>query len=140
MSLLFHGDYTKGTQVLQHLGIFRKQLSHDWGQVESVQNARASDPVRGPNAGRDEVRIMMTDPIDVVRTALLQALIIAVPILGSGLFVGLLVSLFQSVTQIQEQTLTFVPKIIVMILVAIVLLGWISVRLGDFAYEMFTGL
>ncbi len=83
---------------------------------------------------------MMTDPIDVVRGALLQALIIAVPILGSGLFVGLLVSLFQSVTQIQEQTLTFVPKIIVMILVAVVLLGWISVRLGDFAYEMFTGL
>ncbi len=83
---------------------------------------------------------MMTDPIDVVRTALLQALIIAVPILGSGLFVGLLVSLFQSVTQIQEQTLTFVPKIIVMILVAVVLLGWISVRLGDFAHEMFTGL
>lgn len=83
---------------------------------------------------------MMTDPIDVVRGALLQALIIAVPILGSGLFVGLLVSLFQSITQIQEQTLTFVPKIIVMILVAVVLLGWISVRLGDFAYEMFTGL
>ncbi len=83
---------------------------------------------------------MMTDPIDVVRTALLQALIIAVPILGAGLIVGLLVSLFQSVTQIQEQTLTFVPKIIVMILVAIVLLGWISVRLGDFAHEMFTGL
>ena len=83
---------------------------------------------------------MMTDPIDVVRGALLQALIIAVPILGAGLFVGLLVSLFQSVTQIQEQTLTFVPKIIVMILVAVVLLGWISVRLGDFAYEMFTGL
>ncbi|MCH8210181.1 MAG: flagellar biosynthetic protein FliQ [Planctomycetes bacterium] len=82
----------------------------------------------------------MTDPIDVVRGALLQALIIAVPILGSGLFVGLLVSLFQSITQIQEQTLTFVPKIIVMILVAVVLLGWISVRLGDFAYEMFTGL
>ena len=83
---------------------------------------------------------MMTDPIDVVRTALLQALIIAVPILGAGLIVGLMVSLFQSVTQIQEQTLTFVPKIIVMILVAVVLLGWISVRLGDFAYEMFTGL
>ena len=83
---------------------------------------------------------MMTDPVDVVRSALLQALIIAVPILGAGLLVGLTVSLFQSITQIQEQTLTFVPKIIVMILVAVVLLGWISVRLGDFAYEMFTGL
>ncbi len=83
---------------------------------------------------------MMTDPVDVVRSALLQALIIAVPILGAGLLVGLTVSLFQSITQIQEQTLTFVPKIIVMILVAVVLLGWISIRMSDFAFEMFTGL
>ena len=83
---------------------------------------------------------MMTDPVDVVRGALMQALIIAVPILGAGLVVGLFVSLFQSITQIQEQTLTFVPKIVVMILVAIVLLGWISIRMGDFAFEMFTGL
>ena len=65
---------------------------------------------------------MLQDPVDVARIALMQALIIAVPILGAGLIVGLLISLFQAVTQIQEQTLTFVPKIIVMILVAVVLL------------------
>jgi len=80
------------------------------------------------------------DPVDTVKTALMQALILALPILGAGLVVGLCVSLFQAVTQIQEQTLTFVPKIVVMILVAIALLGWISQRLGDFAFEMFTGL
>ncbi len=83
---------------------------------------------------------MMTDPVDVVRGALLQALLIAVPILGAGLVVGLFISLFQSITPIQEQTLTFVPKIIVMSLVAVVLLGWITIRMGDFAVEMFTGL
>ncbi len=83
---------------------------------------------------------MLTDPVDVVRTALLQALLIALPILGAGLVVGLFISLFQSITQIQEQTLTFVPKIVVMILVAVVLLGWISARMSDFAFEMFTGL
>ncbi len=80
---------------------------------------------------------MIQDPVDVARLALMQALIIALPILGSGLVVGLFISLFQAVTQIQEQTLTFVPKIVVMLLVAMVLLSWISVRMIDFAAEMF---
>ena len=83
---------------------------------------------------------MDIDPVGTVKTALLQALILALPILGAGLLVGLCVSLFQAVTQIQEQTLTFVPKIVVMILVAVALLGWISQRMADFAFEMFTGL
>ena len=81
----------------------------------------------------------MQDPIDIARLALMEALLIALPILGAGLVVGLVVSLLQAVTQIQEQTLTFVPKIIVMMLVAMVLLGWIAVRLIEFATEMFAG-
>jgi flagellar biosynthetic protein FliQ len=80
----------------------------------------------------------METPIDTVRDALLTALILSLPILGAGLVVGLVVSLFQAVTQIQEQTLTFVPKIVVMILVTVVLLGWISVQMMEFAAEMFT--
>ncbi len=83
---------------------------------------------------------MAESAIDVARGALLQALIIAVPILGAGLLVGLVISLFQAITQIQEQTLTFVPKIIVMILVAIVMLGWISMRMSEFAIRMFSGM
>ncbi len=83
---------------------------------------------------------MAEGAIDVARGALLQAWIIAVPILGAGLFVGLVISLFQAITQIQEQTLTFVPKIIVMILVAIVMLGWISMRMTEFAIQMFSGM
>ncbi len=83
---------------------------------------------------------MTFDAVDVARGALWQALIIAVPILGAGLLIGLMVSLFQAVTQIQEQTLTFVPKIIVMILVAIVLLGWIATRMTEFATEMFVNM
>ena len=82
---------------------------------------------------------MANEAVDIARMALMQALIIAVPILGAGLIVGLIISLFQAVTQIQEQTLTFVPKILTMILVAIVLLGWISMRMAEFAIEMFTG-
>ncbi len=80
---------------------------------------------------------MGEEAVDIARQALMQALVIAVPILGAGLIVGLTISVFQAVTQIQEQTLTFVPKIVVMILVAIVLLGWIAVRMTEFATEMF---
>ena len=82
---------------------------------------------------------MEVSTVDIVRTALLEALLLATPILASGLFIGLIISLFQAVTQIQEQTLTFVPKIIVMILVAVALLSWITIRLSEFAVEMFTG-
>ncbi len=81
---------------------------------------------------------MTYDAVDIVRTALWEALILAAPILGAGLLVGLIVSLFQAVTQIQEQTLSFVPKIAVMIIVAILLLSWIVVRMSDFAEQMFS--
>ncbi|MHC4908346.1 MAG: flagellar biosynthesis protein FliQ [Planctomycetota bacterium] len=82
---------------------------------------------------------MNEDAIEVVREALMQALIIAAPILGAGLIVGLFISLFQAVTQIQEQTLTFVPKIVVMLVVAILLLGWITMRMTDYTVEMLLG-
>jgi flagellar biosynthetic protein FliQ len=82
---------------------------------------------------------MSEDAVETVKIALLQALILATPILGAGLIVGLIVSLFQAVTQVQEQTLSFVPKIIVMILVAVVLLSWISIQMVDFTVAMFTG-
>ncbi len=82
---------------------------------------------------------MPQEAVETARVALIEALIIALPILGVGLVVGLLVSLFQAVTQIQEQTLSFVPKMIVTALAAIALLGWIAARLIEFATEMFGG-
>lgn len=79
------------------------------------------------------------DAVDLVRDTLIQTLILAVPILGAGLVVGLIISLFQAVTQIQEQTLTFVPKIIVMIVVSIALLSWLVMQMIDFTMAMFAG-
>lgn len=78
------------------------------------------------------------DSVELVRGALMEALILALPILGAGLAIGLIISLFQAVTQIQEQTLVFVPKIIVMLVVALVLLGWLTMRMVEFAGAMFT--
>ncbi len=73
----------------------------------------------------------------IVRETLLVALMISAPILLAGVVVGLLVSLVQSVTSIQDQTLTFVPKIAVMVVVAAVLLPWIVFQLVEFSAMMF---
>ena len=76
--------------------------------------------------------------IDLVKLALIMSLKIMAPILIAGIVVGLVIAIFQSVTSIQEQTLTLVPKIFVMVLVAVILLPWIVQRIGEFALEMFS--
>lgn len=73
----------------------------------------------------------------VVRETLMVALMISAPILLAGVVVGLVISLVQSVTSIQDQTLTFVPKIAVMVVVAAMLLPWIVLQLVEFAAVMF---
>ncbi len=70
-----------------------------------------------------------------------MTLIISAPLLLIGLAVGLVISLFQAVTQIQEQTLTFIPKIVAMVAAAILLMPWIGQQLMEYAGAMFsTGL
>ena len=71
-----------------------------------------------------------------VRETILLTLKIILPILGAGVAIGLLISIFQSVTSIQDQTLTFVPKIVVMLGVVVFLTPWIMQRLMDFASEL----
>jgi len=75
--------------------------------------------------------------LDLVREALWLAMLVALPILGSGVLIGLIISIVQSITSVQEQTLTFVPKILVMIGVAVLLSSWIAELLVEFAARMF---
>lgn len=82
---------------------------------------------------------METETLGLVREALLMSLVLSAPILGAGLLVGLVISLLQAVTQVQEQTLAFVPKIVAMVLVSILLLGWMGTQLSGFAARMFGG-
>ena len=80
----------------------------------------------------------MTDlvVVSIAREAVLTILLVAGPALGIGMLVGLLVSIFQATTQIQEQTLTFIPKIVA-VLVSIVIFGpWMIRRLVDFAERL----
>ena len=76
--------------------------------------------------------------IQVGREALFMVMLVSAPMLGLGLIVGVVVSIFQATTQIQEQTLVFVPKIIATF-VAILLFGpWIVGMLVDYTREIFT--
>jgi flagellar biosynthetic protein FliQ len=75
--------------------------------------------------------------VSLIRGGALQALMIAAPLLLVGLLVGLIVSIFQATTSIQEQTLTFVPKIAA-ILGALILFGpWIIVSMVQFTLRLF---
>ena len=74
---------------------------------------------------------------ELIRHTLLLALIVSAPMLLIGLLVGIVVSLLQAVTQIQEQTLTFVTKIAAMVAAAILLMPWIGQRLIDYSRVMF---
>jgi flagellar biosynthetic protein FliQ len=76
--------------------------------------------------------------VDLVRHSLIMALTVSAPMLLIGLVVGIAISLLQAVTQIQEQTLSFIPKIVAMVAAAIALAPWTAQRLMDYSREMFT--
>jgi len=80
------------------------------------------------------------DVVQLGQNAMFVTLLAAAPMLLSGMIVGLVISVFQSVTQIQEITLTFVPKIIVVMLAFVVFLPWMLSLLLGFARELFGGL
>ncbi len=72
--------------------------------------------------------------------AIKVTILVAAPMLGLGLIVGLAVSIFQAVTQIQEMTLTFVPKILVVLLGLLFFSNWMLQKLIDFGTKCITQL
>ena len=78
--------------------------------------------------------------MDLARHSILIAMELSMPILLLSLVVGVIVSLFQAVTQIQEQTLTFVPKIIVLVVALVVLGPWMLHTIVGFTSGLFASL
>lgn len=78
--------------------------------------------------------------LDVVRDAVWTTILVSAPMLGFALFIGLIVSIFQTITSIQENTLTFAPKIIA-VLIALVIFGpWMLSMLTEFTTNLYTNL
>ena len=78
--------------------------------------------------------------IQIGRDALYTVLKVSAPMLGLGLLVGVIISIFQATTQIQEQTLTFIPKIIAVMVSIIVFGPWMLSILLDFTGNLLGNL
>lgn len=78
--------------------------------------------------------------IDIAREALMMILTLAAPILLIALIVGLIVSIFQTVTSIQEQTLAFVPKILAVFIGLILIGSWMLTKMQDYMINLFSNL
>jgi flagellar biosynthetic protein FliQ len=70
--------------------------------------------------------------LDLIRRAVTMSLLLAAPMLLTALVVGVVVSLIQAVTQIQEQTLTFIPKLVLLAVVFVITLPWVLSQLIEY--------
>ncbi|SHH83428.1 flagellar biosynthetic protein FliQ [Sporobacter termitidis DSM 10068] len=82
---------------------------------------------------------MLSQPeiLTVIKDAVYVVLMGSMPMLGAALIIGVLVSIFQATTQINEQTLAFVPKIIGILFAFLVFGGWIISKVTDFTNEIY---
>ncbi|HBL35890.1 MAG TPA: flagellar biosynthetic protein FliQ [Firmicutes bacterium] len=78
--------------------------------------------------------------VAIIRQGITTVLVVAGPMLGVGMIIGLLVSIFQATTQIQEQTLTFIPKLLGIFATLVIIGPWMLRVLVDFTTELFSFL
>ncbi len=76
----------------------------------------------------------------IAQQALEMTVLISAPMLGAALVTGLLVSLFQAATQINEMTLSFIPKMLVLILVMVLAGPWMLSKMLDYMTRLFTSI
>ena len=78
--------------------------------------------------------------VEVKNQAVKVTLMLAAPMLLGALVVGIMVSLFQAVTQINEQTLSFIPKILVIVMALVLLSPWMMETMTSFTHDLYTGI
>ena len=76
--------------------------------------------------------------LDIARNAIFNIIILAAPLLLVSLLVGLIISIFQTVTSIQEQTLTFVPKILAVFITLMLAGSWMMNTMIEFVQELWS--
>ncbi|WP_109013953.1 flagellar biosynthesis protein FliQ [Novimethylophilus kurashikiensis] len=78
--------------------------------------------------------------LTIVEQALEIGVMVSAPLLGAALVTGLLVSLFQAATQINEMTLSFIPKLLVLVVVLMVAGPWMINLMVDYMHRLFSGI
>lgn len=84
--------------------------------------------------------LSQTEVISIIRDAIYTTILAAIPMLGTALVIGVIVSIFQATTQINEQTLAFVPKIIGIFLAVLFFGGWIINLLTGYTESLFESI
>jgi len=74
--------------------------------------------------------------LEITQGAIETTLFLCLPLLGIGLLVGLIISIFQAATQIQEMTLTFVPKIVAMLVGLLLLMPWMMNKMTHYTEQL----
>ena len=80
------------------------------------------------------------EAINLGRDAIWTALLVGSPVLLTGMAVGLMIGLFQALTQIQEQTVAFVPKIVAMVLTLSIALPWLITQMLQYSGDLITSI
>ena len=78
--------------------------------------------------------------IDIGREMLMVVVLVAAPLLSASLIIGIIISIFQAVTQIHEMTLTFIPKIAAVVIVLIILMPWMLNIIVNFTVKLLFSL
>ena len=76
--------------------------------------------------------------VTLMRNGIMQVFILVAPVLGAALLIGLIVAIFQATTSIQEQTLTFLPKLAIILFVLAALGGWMFNSMADYVRMLFS--
>ena len=84
--------------------------------------------------------IDLPEATDLIRDTLMLALFVSAPMLLIGMAVGIIISLFQAVTQIQEQTLTFIPKILATVAVMVIGGPWMLDQLLSYTRDLWASI
>ena len=77
------------------------------------------------------------DVVILLRGGVFELIVVVAPVLVAAIVVGLIVSILQAATSIQEQTLTFVPKLITILTMIALLGGWMIGRVSEYAHRLF---
>ncbi len=75
--------------------------------------------------------------VGILQQGIMQVFLLAAPVLGAALIIGLIIAIFQATTSIQEQTLTFLPKFAVILLVIVLLGRWMLTSMRQYTINLF---
>ncbi len=107
------------------------------GKVDKMGYAKRRDPFLVGKIDKMGYKMTTGFIVTLLRSSIVQTLSLAAPVLLSSMLIGLIISIFQAVTSIQDQTLTFVPKIVAILTIIGIFGAWMISSMASFTVNIF---